>query len=69
VDFAKQNRDMLRYIKCNAMGDYGPGTLKLTKGLAEILDLPLYMHIGEFSSKTPSTCWRLKAFRIAEAGT
>ena len=33
VDFAEENRDMLRYIKCNAMGDYGPGTLKLTKGL------------------------------------
>jgi dihydroorotase len=46
VDFAKAHRDMLRYIKCNAMGDYGPGTLKLTKGLAEILGLPLYMHIG-----------------------
>ena len=24
VDFAKQHRDMLRYIKCNAIGDYGP---------------------------------------------
>ena len=53
VDFAKQNRDMLRYIKCNAIGDYGPGTLKLTKGLAEILGLPLYMHIGEFQLQDP----------------
>ena len=45
VDFAKQNRDMLRYIKCNAIGDYGPGTLKLTKGLAEILEsAALYAH-------------------------
>ena len=59
VDFAKQHRDMLRYIKCNAIGDYGPGTLKLTKGLAEILDLPLYMHIGEFQiARIPSICWR-----------
>src|SRR5215470_14894565 len=31
VDFARANRDMLRYIKCNAIGDYGPGTLNLTK--------------------------------------
>src|SRR5262249_19714480 len=53
VDFAKQHRDMLRYIKCNAIGDYGPGTLKLTKGLAEILHLPLYMHIGEFQFQNP----------------
>ena len=35
VDFAQEHRDMLRYIKCNAIGDYGPGTLKLTKGLAK----------------------------------
>src|SRR5262249_22608534 len=27
VDFAKQHHDMLRYVKCNAIGDYGPGTL------------------------------------------
>ena len=68
VDFAKQNRDMLRYIKCNAMGDYGPGTLKLTKGLAEILNLPLYMHIGEFQMQNPEHLLAPEAFRIAEAG-
>ena len=68
VDFAKQHRDMLRYIKCNAIGDYGPGTLKLTKGLAEILDLPLYMHIGEFQLQNPKHLLAPEAFRIAEAG-
>ena len=68
VDFAKQNRDMLRYIKCNAIGDYGPGTLKLTKGLAEILGLPLYMHIGEFQLQNPKHLLAPEAFRIAEAG-
>jgi len=68
VDFAKQNRDMLRYIKCNAIGDYGPGTLKLTKGLAEILNLPLYMHIGEFQMQKPDHLLAPEAFRIAEAG-
>jgi dihydroorotase len=68
VDFAKANRDLLRYIKCNAMGDYGPGTLKLTKGLAEILNLPLYMHIGEFQLQNPEHLLAPEAFRIAEAG-
>jgi dihydroorotase len=68
VDFAKRNRDMLRYIKCNAIGDYGPGTLKLTKGLAEILSLPLYMHIGEFQLQNPKHLLAPEAFRIAEAG-
>lgn len=68
VDFAKQHRDMLRYIKCNAIGDYGPGTLKLTKGLAQILNLPLYMHIGEFQMQNPEHLLAPEAFRIAEAG-
>jgi dihydroorotase len=68
VDFAKQHRDLLRYIKCNAIGDYGPGTLKLTKGLAQILDLPLYMHIGEFQMQNPKHLLAEEAFRVAEAG-
>lgn len=68
VDFAQEHRDMLRYIKCNAIGDYGPGTLKLTKGLAQILDLPLYMHIGEFQLQNPEFLLAPEAFRIAEAG-
>ena len=68
LDFAKQHRDLLRYIKCNAIGDYGPGTLKLTKGLAEILSLPLYMHIGEFQLQNPKHLLAPEAFRIAEAG-
>jgi dihydroorotase len=68
VDFAKHNRDLVRYIKCNAIGDYGPGTLKLTKGLAEILGLPLYMHIGEFQLQNPKHLLAPEAFRIAEAG-
>ena len=59
---------MLRYIKCNAIGDYGPGTLKLTKGLAQILNLPLYMHIGEFQLQNPDFLLAPEAFRIAEAG-
>ncbi len=68
VDFAAEHRDMLRYIKCNAIGDYGPGTLNLTKGLAQILELPLYMHIGEFQMQNPKHLLAPEAFRIAEAG-
>ena len=68
IDFAKENRDILRYIKCNAIGDYGTGTLKLTKGLAEILGLPLYMHIGEFQLQNPKHLLAPEAFRVAEAG-
>jgi len=68
VDFAKEHRDVLRYLKCNAIGDYGPGTLNLTKGLAQILQLPLYMHIGEFQMQRPDHLLAYEAFRIAEKG-
>jgi dihydroorotase len=68
LDFAQQNRSLLRYLKCNAIGDYGTGTLKLTKGLSEILGLPLYMHIGEFQQQNPSHLLAPEAFKIAEAG-
>jgi dihydroorotase len=68
LDFAQENRSLLRYLKCNAVGDYGTGTLKLTKGLSEILGLPLYMHIGEFQLQNPSHLLAPEAFKIAEAG-
>jgi dihydroorotase len=68
VDTAKQHRDRIRYLKCNAMGDYGPGTLNVTKGLAQILGVPLYMHIGEFQLQTPDPVLAYEAFRIAEKG-
>ena len=68
LDFAKEHRDLLRYLKCNAIGDYGPGTLNLTKGLAQILQLPLYMHIGEFQMQKPEHLLAYEAFRIADKG-
>ena len=68
LDFAKENRGLLRYLKCNAIGDYGTGTLNLTKGLSQILDLPLYMHIGEFQQQNPSQLLAPEAFKIAQAG-
>ncbi len=68
LDFAQQHRNRLRYLKCNAIGNYGTGTLKLTKGLSEILGLPLYMHIGEFQLQNPTRLLAPEAFKIAEKG-
>ncbi len=68
LDFAKEHRNRLRYLKCNAIGDYGTGTLKITKGLSEILDLPLYMHIGEFQLQRPDHLLAPEAFKIAGQG-
>jgi dihydroorotase len=68
VDFMQQKRGMLRYLKCNAMGNYGPGSLKISKGLAQVLGVPLYMHIGEFQQHKVEETLAMEAFRIAEPG-
>ena len=47
LDFQKAHPGLLRYIKVGAFSGYGYGPNKIGKGLAEILDLPLYAHIGE----------------------
>ncbi len=67
MDLAEANRDVLRYLKIGAFGSYGTGPLKIGKGLAEILELPLYVHIGEFQER-PDQLSTVEIFRIAEAG-
>ena len=67
IDLAEANRDVLRYLKIGAFGSYGTGPLKIGKGLAEILDLPLYVHIGEFQER-PDQLSTIVIFRTAEAG-
>ena len=68
VDFMKKREGLVRYLKCNAMGNYGPGSLKISKGLAQILGVPLYMHIGEFLKHEVTDTLAMEAFRIAEPG-
>jgi dihydroorotase len=67
VDTVAEHRDLIRYLKIGAFTKYGPGPLKLAKGLAETLGLPLYVHIGEFAATTGETGSH-HIFRIAEAG-
>jgi dihydroorotase len=58
---------LLRYLKIGAFGSYGKGPLKMGKGLAETLGLPLYVHIGEHQQQ-PGDDSSYEIFRIAEAG-
>jgi dihydroorotase len=67
IDMLAEHRNLIRYLKMGAFTKMGPGPLKLGKGLAEILDLPLYVHIGEFAATTGETGSH-DIFRIAEAG-
>jgi dihydroorotase len=67
IDTVAEHRDLIRYLKIGAFTKYGPGPLKLAKGLAETLDVPLYCHIGEFAATTGEVGSH-DIFRVAEAG-
>jgi len=67
IDTVAEHRDLIRYLKIGAFTNYGPGPLKLAKGLAETLALPLYVHIGEFAATRGQTGSH-DIFRIAESG-
>ncbi|MSQ71869.1 MAG: hypothetical protein EXR27_11365 [Betaproteobacteria bacterium] len=47
IDFHEQHPGLLRYLKIGEFEKSGRGPLRMGKGLAELLNLPLYVHIGE----------------------
>ena len=67
LDFHKAHPGLLRYIKVGAFSGYGYGPNKIGKGLAEILDLPLYAHIGEHQLQ-PGNYSAYEIYRVSEAG-
>jgi dihydroorotase len=67
LDVVERNRDTFRYLKIAAFGNYGTGPIKVGKGLAEILNVPLYVHIGDFTGK-PDQVTTPTAYRTAEKG-
>lgn len=67
LDFCNEHPGVVRYIKVASLGGYGPGPIKMGKGLAEILGLPLYGHIGEFQMQ-PEHPSAYELFRISQAG-
>jgi len=67
LDFKKAHPGLLRYIKVGAFSGYGYGPTKIGKGLAEILDLPLYAHIGEHQLQ-PGNEAAYEIYRVSEAG-
>jgi len=46
LDVMSEHRDLLRYLKIGAFENYGTGPLKLGKGLAETIGLPVYAHVA-----------------------
>lgn len=67
LDFMKAHPGLVRYLKVAALGSYGAGPIRMGKGLAEILNLPLYGHIGEFQMQ-PEHPSAYELFRISDRG-
>ncbi|HTW89422.1 MAG TPA: amidohydrolase family protein [Candidatus Binataceae bacterium] len=67
LDLVEANRDDIRYLKVGAFSNYGAGVVKLGKGMADILGLPLYIHIGDFMKSYKETTTPT-AFNMAEKG-
>jgi dihydroorotase len=67
LDTVDKYRDLIRYLKFGAFSGYGTGPLKVGKGLAEILGLPIYVHIGEFQQQ-PGRDSAYEIYRIAGPG-
>jgi dihydroorotase len=66
LDFVAEHPGLIRYLKMGAFNEWGGGPLKIGKGLAETLGVPLYVHIGEFRATEEARS--LQAFRVAERG-
>jgi dihydroorotase len=67
LDFMEAHPGLIRYLKVAALGSYGTGPLKMAKGLSEIINVPLYSHIGEFQNQ-PDDPLVYEIFNISQAG-
>lgn len=67
LDFMAKHPGVVRYLKIASLGGYGTGPIKLGKGLAEIIGVPLYAHIGEYQMQ-PEDPVAYEVFRVSEAG-
>ena len=67
LDFVEQNPGVIRYLKIAALSSYGTGPIKMGKGLAEIIGVPLYGHIGEFQM-LPENPAAYEIFRVSQEG-
>jgi dihydroorotase len=68
LDFMKAHPGFLRYLKFNAHGFGNTGPMRMSKGLAEILGLPLYMHVGEFQHTVPENPLAFAAYEMSGPG-
>ncbi|MGE0630107.1 MAG: amidohydrolase family protein [Hyphomicrobiaceae bacterium] len=67
LDFADKHPGLIRYLKVGAFEKGGPAPLHLAKGVAEMLGVPMYLHVGELTPED-GLVPTYDAFRIAQSG-
>jgi len=68
IDGVEQHRDMVRYLKVGAFDRHGSATLKVAKGLAEMIRVPMYVHTGDAIADHDDRPPLRAAFDVAEKG-
>jgi dihydroorotase len=68
LDVMDEHRDTIRYLKVGAFEKYGSAPVKIGKGLAELLELPMYVHTGDFTRPEDRDVAIRAAFDVAGAG-
>ncbi|HUE81551.1 MAG TPA: amidohydrolase/deacetylase family metallohydrolase [Pyrinomonadaceae bacterium] len=67
LDIVEGNRDRIVGLKMAEFAALGLGPMKIAKGVANVLELPLYVHIGELFESPPET-YTEPTLNLLEAG-
>lgn len=68
LDLIDRHRDTIRYFKVGAFDKHGAGPLRVAKGLAELMGLPIYVHTGDAIAAHDDRPPIRAAFDVAEKG-
>jgi len=67
LDIVEENRKVIVGLKMAEFAALGLGPMKIAKGLANVLELPLYLHIGDLF-ETPTETYTPQTLDLLEAG-
>lgn len=67
LDIVEEHRDRIVGLKMAGFAALGLGPMKMAKGLANVLNLPLYMHIGDLF-ESPAQTYTAETLDLLESG-
>ncbi len=67
LDIVEANRETIVGLKMAGFAALGLGPMKMAKGVADVLELPLYMHIGDIF-ETPTRTYTAQTLDLLTAG-